>query len=82
MRLKAALERGDSLIAESTLAGKSLQRHLKEARLRGFTVLVIFVYLDSAEECIDRVRERIHAGGHSVPQKDIRRRFGRSLVNL
>ena len=41
----------------------------------------MYVGLDSAETCIARVRARVALGGHSVPDADVRRRYGRSLAN-
>ena len=82
-RLNAALEGSDSLIVESTLAGKSLRRKIEYARNRGFTVTVFFLFLDSAEMCVKRVGERVQKGGHvACRRNDVRRRFGRSLVEL
>lgn len=81
-RLDDALEGHDSLIVESTLAGKSLRRKIAHARNREFIVTVFFLFLDSAELCVERVVERVQKGGHNVPEADIRRRFSRSLVNF
>ena len=38
--------------------------------------------MDSADTCVDRVNERVQAGGHDVPETDIRRRFARSIDNF
>jgi len=32
--------------------------------------------------CVARVAERVRAGGHNVPETDIRRRFERSIHNF
>jgi hypothetical protein len=29
-----------------------------------------------------RIRDRVESGGHNVPERDVRRRFGRTLRNL
>ena len=29
-----------------------------------------------------RIRDRVESGGHNVPERDVRRRFGRTLGNL
>ena len=29
-----------------------------------------------------RIRDRVESGGHEVPERDVRRRFNRSLKNL
>ena len=36
-----------------------------------------FIELPSADFAVARVRSRVAAGGHDIPEGDIRRRFGR-----
>jgi predicted ABC-type ATPase len=43
---------------------------------------LIFVVLHNVELNILRVRERVRMGGHSIPERDIRRRYNRALANL
>ncbi len=38
--------------------------------------------LQSPEQCIGRVRQRVAEGGHDVPDEDVRRRYSRSLANV
>jgi predicted ABC-type ATPase len=42
----------------------------------------MFLFVDSVQTCIDRVRERVRKGGHDVPESDIRRRYRRSYTNF
>jgi predicted ABC-type ATPase len=72
----------NSLIVESTLAGRGLSHHILAGRDSGFEVTVVMVFLGSAEVCVQRVEERVRKGGHAVPNNDIRRRYGRSLRNF
>jgi predicted ABC-type ATPase len=81
-QLEAGLSKDNSLIVESTLSGKTFRHQIQHAKDRGFYVAIVFVFLDSADACVDRVSERRQKGGHNVPEADIRRRFGRSLVNF
>ena len=81
-RLEAALLRDDSLMLESTLSGRGLKRKLDLARTKEFEITIAFVFLDSVDACIDRVRQRVRKGGHDVPETDIRRRFTRSFRNF
>jgi predicted ABC-type ATPase len=67
---------------ETTLGGNTIPGLLAEAAKRGIEVHVFFVGLDTAEAHIDRVRERVRAGGHDIPEADIRRRYRHSLINL
>ena len=70
------------LILESTLAGRTLRHVLRTARDAGFTITIVYLFLDSPDTCVERVHERVMKGGHSVPEVDIRRRFLRSIRNF
>ena len=82
VRMRNRIESGSSLIVESTLSGKSLLRHIDRASDRGYSTQAMFVFLDSADACVARVRHRVTRGGHNVPEEDIRRRYGRSVKNF
>jgi predicted ABC-type ATPase len=81
-RLSESIEKGESLIVESTLSGVSLKKFLVRARAKDFKIRVYFVYLDSAELCVKRIASRVALGGHHVPPDDVRRRFERSNKNF
>lgn len=49
---------------------------------RGYAVHVFYLWLPSPDLAVERVRHRVKAGGHHVPEVTIRRRFWRSLVNF
>ena len=82
----AALEDGlasdGSLLVESTLSGRRFSRVLKAARAAGFRTRIAMLFLDSPAVCVVRVQQRVRNGGHHVPEKDIQRRFWRSLDNF
>ena len=81
-RLTAALAGPQSLVVESTLAGRTLRHVIGSARAAGFTITIVYLFLDSVDMCVERVRQRVQKGGHWVPETDIRRRFSRSLRNF
>ena len=47
----------------------------------GFFVRLVYICVDGPERSIQRVRERVARGGHDVPDRDVRRRYVRSLAN-
>lgn len=55
---------------------------MQQARAQGYKVNLVYVGLDKAQTSNVRVSIRMQAGGHSVSEADIMRRFGRSLSNL
>lgn len=77
-----ALRAGESLVVESTLSGRVFQRSVALAKELGFQIQILFVFLESPDACVYRVRERVRHGGHDVPEEDIHRRFYRSHRNF
>jgi predicted ABC-type ATPase len=55
---------------------------LADAAEAGFEVRIFYVGLASAELHLDRVSRRVRAGGHDIPEADIRRRWRHSRMNL
>lgn len=81
-RLEERLSGTETFLVESTLSGRAFLRTLERAKLSGFEITVIFLYLDSADTCVLRIQERVRKGGHDIPEADVRRRFSRSLANF
>jgi predicted ABC-type ATPase len=80
--LQRAIDQGLDFTFETTLGGNTMSGLLAEAAGRGIEVRVFYVGLDSADTCIERVRQRVYAGGHDISEADIRRRYRHSLINL
>jgi len=78
---RAILERKDFAF-ETTLGGSTMPRLLAEAASQGFEVRVWYVGLASPDLHIERVRNRVQAGGHDIPESSIRRRWRHSRLNL
>lgn len=78
------LKRRQSFAVETTLSGKNYLKMMRYARGigRGFGVTLIYIGTDSVEINLVRITERVRAGGHNVPEVDVRRRYLRSLENL
>jgi predicted ABC-type ATPase len=67
---------------ESTLGGATMTRLLADAAAAGFEVRIFYVGLASPELHLQRVGGRVLAGGHDIPEADIRRRWRHSRMNL
>lgn len=79
---KSLIASGSSFGLESTLSGKTYVAMLREARERGFRVIVHYVMIGSADQAVERVKLRVKMGGHHVPEEDVIRRFDRSIRHL
>ena len=67
-----------NFVVETTLASCTYAQKIPVWRGRGYTVSLVYLRLGSVEESIARVRKRVAAGGHGMPEDAIRRRFGKS----
>jgi len=71
-----------SFAFETTLSGRGYLRHIREWQSSGYRVKLIFLQLDSVEEAIARVAQRVRQGGHDIPEATIRRRFAAGRENF
>jgi len=67
---------------ETTLGGETITELLEKAIFAGIEVWVWYVGLSSQELCIARVKARVAAGGHPIPEAKIRERYIKSPLNL
>ena len=81
-RRSECLANGIDFAIETTLAGAGVLTLMKQAKGRGFEINLIYVAVDDPERSVQRVRERVAQGGHSVPPEDVRRRYARSMGNV
>jgi predicted ABC-type ATPase len=63
---------------ETTLASLGYARKIPSWREQGYLVSLVYLRLDSVEQAIARVRKRVAAGGHDIPEAAIIRRFAKS----
>lgn len=80
--IAAHVERREDFAFETTLSGRGYLRLINELKQSGWQVELVYLALPSVETSRWRVQERVAHGGHSIPEKDIVRRFPRSLNNL
>jgi len=81
-RIDDLLLKGESFAIESTLSGVGYVGIIRRAKDLGYEVTIAYVYVDSPEFCLERIRIRVQNGGHDVPAEDVVRRFARSKQNF
>jgi predicted ABC-type ATPase len=67
---------------ETTLASRSFAPWTAQLKRDGYAFELVFVWLSDPDLAINRVRKRVAAGGHAIPDDTVRRRFERSLRNF
>lgn len=75
MRIEYLLSRKEDFSIETTLATRSLVGIINTAKAAGYSITLLYFWLSSPELAIQRVRNRVKAGGHNIPENVIRRRY-------
>ena len=75
MKIRYLLKKEKDFAIETTLATRTLLKIVKNAQAAGYTVTLLYFWLNSPELAVERVRARVEAGGHNIPEETIRRRY-------
>jgi predicted ABC-type ATPase len=67
---------------ETTLSTKSYVKTIQSAKENGFTVTLVFFWLNSVNLAKERVRARVAEGGHNIPEDVILRRYKSGIKNF
>lgn len=78
-RINYLLERKEDFCIETTLSSRTLMNTIETARGYGYSITILFFWIDNVELAIQRVKARVTAGGHNVPEPTIRRRYRSGL---
>ncbi len=74
-KIEECLKKGFSFTQETTLSGFRTERTAKKALEAGYYVRLYYVGLNSAQESLERIANRVRRGGHNIPDNDVLRRF-------
>lgn len=75
MKIRYLLQRRLDFAVETTLATRTLLKTVRMAQDAGYSVTLLYFWLNSPELAVERVRARVEAGGHNIPEETIRRRY-------
>ena len=81
-RISELLQRNESFSIETTLSTRSYFRMVEKAHSQGYDVALLYFWLKSPQQAIERVAERVAKGGHDIPKDIIVRRYWEGLNNL
>lgn len=80
--LYASVAAHQTVGVETVLSTSKYRRLVESAKANGFSVRMLFVYLDNPDLNVERVKVRVATGGHAVPEDKIRARWSRSFDNF
>ncbi len=81
-RLHFLLEQHQDFAFETTLSSKTFIHLIEKAKKLGYSVHLVFYWLESVDLAIERVKIRVAEGGHNIPTETIIRRYYAGLKNL
>ncbi len=74
-KIRDCISRGVSFTQETTLSGYKTEATAKQVKELGYRVRLFYVALDTVQESLERIQNRVKRGGHDIPQDDVQRRF-------
>jgi len=81
-RINELLIDNENFAFETTLATRSYKDKIIAARQRGYTVTLLFFWLQNTELAKERVKIRVSEGGHNVEPEVVERRYFKGIRNL
>ena len=81
-RMYDLLSMDEDFALETTLASRSYVKFIEQAQSKGYFVSLLFFWLPTPEQAIERVATRVNEGGHNIPSDTIRRRYFSGIRNL
>lgn len=74
-KIRDCISRNVSFTQETTLSGYKTEATAKEVKGLGYHVRMFYVGLDTLDESLQRIINRVKRGGHDIPHDDVERRF-------
>lgn len=81
-KIDECLEKGISFTQETTLSCARTERTIRRAKERGYTIRLYYIGLDTMEESLGRIANRVAKGGHDIPKEDVERRFSTRFADV
>lgn len=69
------MEKGVSFTQETTLSGNRTAVAARRAKELGYVIRLHYIGLNTVEDCLSRIQNRVKRGGHDIPPADVLRRF-------
>ncbi len=82
LTIERLFKKKENFSIETTLATKSLIRIIEQAKELGYEVTILYLWLSTPQLAIERVKDRVEAGGHNIPVDTITRRYFKGIYYL
>lgn len=81
-RITDLLNNNESFAFETTLATRIYQEKIRKAQEKGYSITLLFFWLQDIELAKERVKTRVAEGGHRIDPEVIERRYKLGIKNL
>lgn len=81
-RIRELIGVAETFALETTLASRSIAKLVKDAQSKGYYVTLLYFWLNTPDLAVERVKNRVAAGGHHVSEPTVRRRYRAGIMNL
>jgi predicted ABC-type ATPase len=81
-KMRKMTDQRRSFAFETTLSGRSYATWISGLQSTGYQFHLVFLWLPYDDLAVQRVKDRVRKGGHSIPEDAIRRRYQLGLENF
>lgn len=81
-KINSCLSKGINFTQETTLSGSRTLRTIKQAREQDYFIRLYYIGVNTAEESLKRIANRVEKGGHNIPADDVVRRYNKRFDDL
>jgi len=81
-RIHDCLQTDQSFSQETTLSGHHVLKTIQMAKSHNYCIRLYYIGLNSAEESIQRIKNRVQKGGHDIPELLVKKRFDKRFADL
>ncbi|MGN0553344.1 MAG: hypothetical protein ACI4I1_08165 [Oscillospiraceae bacterium] len=81
-RINTSLKKGINFTQETTLSGSRTLKTIKKAIELEYYIRLYYVGVNTAEESIKRIKNRVEKGGHNISDEDVKRRYNKRFNDL
>ena len=81
-RINSSIEKGINLTQETTLSGSRTLKTINKAREHDYFIRLYYIGVNTAEESMKRIKNRVEKGGHNIPDDDVIRRYNKRFDDL
>lgn len=81
-RIDSSLEKGINFTQETTLSGSRTLKTIRKAKEHDYYIRLYYVGVNTAEESIKRIKNRVEKGGHNISDNDVFRRYNKRFEDL